>query len=114
MIAVRSALTRTCDARPSWLACIVSSVKPECLLYTSPPVIVAMSSSLRSRRSPKPGARTATQQKMPFTWLCTSMLNAVPSTFSATMTSGRGLRMTWSISGMICCTLVIFSLQSRM
>jgi hypothetical protein len=66
-IAVRSAFTRTWDARPSWPAVMVSRVKPECLLYTSPPVIVAMSSSLRSLRSPKPGARTATHWKMPFT-----------------------------------------------
>lgn len=113
-IAVRSAFTRTWDARPSWLIFIVSRVEPECLLYTSPPVIVAMSSSLRSLRSPKPGARTATHLKMPLTWLCTSMLSAVPSTFSATITSGRGLRITWSSSGMSCWTFVIFSLHSRM
>ena len=50
----------------------------------------------------------------PFTWLCTSMQRAVPSTFSAMMTSGRGARMTLSSSGISCWTLVIFSLQSRM
>ena len=38
----------------------------------------------------------------------------MPSTFSATMTSGRGLRITLSSTGMSCCTLVIFSLHSRM
>ena len=73
-----------------------------------------MSSSLRSRRSPKPGARTATHWKIRLTWLCTSMLSAVPSTFSAMMTSGRGARMILSSSGISCWTLVIFSLHSRM
>ena len=73
-----------------------------------------MSSSLCSRRSPNPGARIATHWKMPLTWLCTSMDSAVPSTFSAMITSGRGARMTLSSSGMSCWTLVIFSLHSRM
>ena len=89
-------------------------MKPECLLYTAPPVIAAMSSSLRSRRSPKPGARVTTHWKIPLTWFCTSMLSAAPSTFSAMMTSGRGARMILSSSGISCCTLVIFSLLSRM
>ena len=114
MIVVLSALTRTCAARPSWSTVIVSRVNPECLLYTAPPVIAAMSSSLRSRRSPNPGARTATHWKIRLTWLCTSMLSAVPSTFSAMMTSGRGARMILSSSGISCWTLVIFSLHSRM
>ena len=73
-----------------------------------------MSSSLRSLRSPNPGARTATHWKIRFTWLCTSMLSAVPSTFSAMMISGRGARMILSSSGIRSCTLVIFSLHSRM
>ena len=73
-----------------------------------------MSSSLCSRRSPKPGARTATHWKIPLTWLCTSIDSAVPSTFSAMITSGRGLRITLSSSGISCCTLVIFSLHSKM
>ena len=73
-----------------------------------------MSSSLCSLRSPNPGARTATDWNTPLTWLCTSMLSAVPSTFSATMTSGRGARMTLSSRGMSCWTWLIFSLHSRM
>ena len=56
----------------------------------------------------------ATHWKARFTWLCTSMDSAVPSTFSATMTSGRGARMILSSSGISCWTLVIFSLHSRM
>ena len=56
----------------------------------------------------------ATHWKMPLTWLCTSMLSAEPSTFSAMMTSGRGARMILSSSGISCWTLVIFSLHSRM
>ena len=73
-----------------------------------------MSSSLCSRRSPKPGARTATHWKVRFTWLWTSMDSAVPSTFSATMISGRGARMILSSIGIRSWTLVIFSLHSRM
>ena len=42
------------------------------------------------------------------------MDSAVPSTFSATMTSGRGARMILSRIGISCCTLVIFSAHSRM
>ena len=76
--------------------------------------MVAMSSSLRSRRSPKPGALVATQVKMPLTWFCTSIDSAEPSTFSAMMTSGLGSRITLSSSGMSCWTLVIFSEHSRM
>jgi hypothetical protein len=105
-------VTRTWPARPSCAAVIDSSEKLEVLLCTSPPVIVAMSSSLRSRRSPKPGARTATHGKIPFTWLCTSMLSAGPSTFSATISSGAGSRMIFSSSGMSSCTREIFSLLS--
>ena len=114
MIAVRSALTRTCAARPSWSTVIVSRVNPECLLSTAPPVIAAMSSSLRSRRSPKPGRPHGDALEYPLTWLCTSMVSAEPSTFSARMTSGRGARMILSSSGISCWTLVIFSLHSRM
>ena len=73
-----------------------------------------MSSSLCSLRSPKPGARTATHWNTRFTWLCTSMLSAVPSRFSAMMISGRGARMILSSNGISCWTLVIFSLHSRM
>ncbi len=73
-----------------------------------------MSSSLCRRRSPKPGARTARAWNTLFTWLCTSMLSAVPSTVSAMITSGLGSRMTLSRIGMSCWTLVIFSLHSRM
>ena len=73
-----------------------------------------MSSSLCSRRSPKPGARTATHWKIPLTWLCTSMDSALPSTFSARMISGRGARMILSSSGISSWTLVIFSADSRM
>ena len=41
------------------------------------------------------------------------MDSAAPSTFSATMTSGRGARMTLSSTGMSWAILVIFSLVSR-
>ena len=52
MIAARSAVTRTCAARPSCSSVMVSGVKPDCLLQTAPPVIAAMSSSLCSALAP--------------------------------------------------------------
>ena len=76
--------------------------------------MVAMSSSLRSRRSPNPGARVAHAWNTPLTWLCTSMLSADPSTFSAITRRGRGARITLSRIGISSWTLVIFSLHSRM
>ncbi len=114
MMAVRSAVTRTCRARPSCSTWIDSMLAPECLLMTVPPVMVAMSSSLRNRRSPKPGALVATHWNVPLTWLCTSIDSAVPSTFSAISTIGRGRRMIFSSSGISSCTLVIFSAHSTM
>ena len=66
-----------------------------------------MSSSMWMRFSPKPGAWIATHWKIRFTWLCTSICSAVPSTDSATMTSGRGSRMMLSRTGMSVLTSVI-------
>ena len=57
---------------------------------TCPPVSAAMSSSRWMRFSPKPGAWIATHWNIPLTWLCTSICSAVPSTDSATITSGLG------------------------
>ena len=109
MIAVLSAVTRTWRARPSWSSVIDSMLLPEYLLITWPPVMVAMSSSLRSRRSPNPGAFVATHWNTPLTWLCTIIDSAEPSTFSAISSNGRGSRMILSSRGMSSCTLVIFS-----
>ena len=63
------------------------------------------------RFSPKPGAWIAVTLRCPFTWLCTSICSAVPSTFSATITSGRGSRMIRSSIGISMRTSVIFSAE---
>ncbi len=58
-----------------------------------------MSASMALRRSPKPGALTATEAKVPRILLTTSAASASPSTSSATTTSGRDVCMTFSSSG---------------
>ena len=52
-----------------------------------PPVRIAISCSISLRRSPKPGALTATQVKVPRSLLTTSVDSASPSTSSAMMSS---------------------------
>ncbi len=78
-----------------------------------PPHSAAMSSSMCTRFSPKPGAWMAVTLRCPLTWLCTSICSAVPSTFSAMITSGFGSRMIRSSIGMSDRTSVIFSAQSN-
>ncbi len=107
-------VTRTCLARPRWASVIDPSENEDVLLSTDPPTTAARSSSLCSRRSPNPGARTATDWNAPLTWLCTSIDSAVPSMFSAIRTSGRGSRMILSRIGISSWTLVTFSLHIRM
>ena len=54
---------------------------------TVPPVRMAISCSISLRRSPKPGALTATQVNVPRSLLTTSVDSASPSTSSAMMSS---------------------------
>ena len=89
-----------------------SSENDDAFDSTWPPHRAAMSSSRCTRFSPKPGAWMAVTLRCPFTWLCTSICRAVPSTFSATMTSGRGSRMIFSSIGIRARTSVIFSAQN--
>ena len=70
--------------RPAWR---LSSFLPSSSLMTWPPVSVAMSRSISLRRSPKPGALTASTFRMPRSLLTTSVASASPSTSSAMMTS---------------------------
>jgi len=115
MIVVLSLVTRTCVARPRCSVVICSSANAELLLCTLPPHSAAMSSSRWIRFSPNPGALIATAWNVRFTWLCTSICSAVPSTVSATITNGRrSARMTLSRTGMIDCTSLIFSAEKRM
>ena len=58
-----------------------------------------MSSSIALRRSPKPGALTATDLKEPLSLFTTSTARASPSTSSAMIASGLPAWMTFSSSG---------------
>ena len=58
-----------------------------------------MSCSIALRRSPKPGALTATDLNVPRILLTTSVASASPSTSSAMITSGLPVCMTFSSTG---------------
>ena len=75
---------------------------------------MAMSSSIALRRSPKPGALTATDLKVPRILLTTSVASASPSKSSATRTSGLPLCMTFSRTGSRSLTAVILDETRRM
>ena len=87
-IVVVSLATTTRRARPSCESWVFSSLRPISSVITSPPVRIAMSSSMRLRRSPKPGALTATPVNVPRSLLTTSVASASPSTSSAMISSG--------------------------
>ena len=72
-----------------------------------------MSWSMALRRSPKPGALTATEVKVPRILLTTSVARASPSTSSATMSSGRPVCITFSRTGTRSWTAEIFWLAKR-
>ena len=95
-------------ARPSRSSVTFSSLRPTSSLMTWPPVRTAMSCSIALRRSPKPGALTAVELKVPRILLTTSVASASPSTSSAMMTSGLPVFMTASSAGSIDCTDEIF------
>ena len=73
-----------------------------------------MSSSMRLRRSPKPGALTATAVKVPRSLLTTIVASASPSTSSDTTSSGRPAWMTCSRTGRRSLTAPIFWFATRM
>src|SRR5688572_53990 len=77
-IVVLSLATTTRRARPSCESCVFSSLTPVSSVMTSPPVRIAMSSSLRLQRSPKPGAFTATPVNVPRSLFTTSVARASP------------------------------------
>ena len=66
----------------------VLQLEPDVLGDTVPPVRIAMSCSMALRRSPKPGALTATDLKVPRILLTTRVASASPSTSSAMISSG--------------------------
>src|ERR1051326_6965936 len=85
---VSSLVMTTLRALPSRSSVAFSSLRPISSLMTWPPVRVAMSCSMALRRSPKPGALTAADLKVPRTLLTMSVARASPSTSSAMRTSG--------------------------
>jgi hypothetical protein len=73
-----------------------------------------MSCSIALRRSPKPGALTATDLKVPRILLTTRVDSASPSTSSAMIRSGLPAWMTFSSSGSRSLTVDTLELTSRM
>ena len=114
MIVEVSLVTTTRRARPSCETCVFSSFRPISSVITSPPLRIAMSSSMRLRRSPNPGAFTATPVKVPRSLLTTRVASDSPSTSSATMTSGLPLCITCSRIGSRSRTEPIFWFAIRM
>ena len=75
----------------------------------SAPVSTAMSSSIALRRSPYPGALTATTCNTPRSLLITRVLSASPLTSSAMISRGFLAAMTFSRKGTSFVTESIFS-----
>src|SRR5665648_505668 len=96
---VSSLVTTTLRAWPSSSRPAFSSLRPTVSEMTWPPVRMAMSCSIALRRSPKPGALTATDLKVPRILLTTRVARASPSTSSAMISSGLPAPMTFSSSG---------------
>ena len=114
MTVVFSLVTTTLRAWPSWETCVFCSFRPISSEMTSPPVRIAMSSSIRLRRSPKPGAFTAMLVKVPRSLLTIRVARASPSTSSATIRSGLPAWMTRSSTGRTSWTELILEFAMRM
>ena len=82
--------------------------RPRSSVITVAPVKIAISSSIALRRSPNPGALTATTLNVPRILLRTSVGRASPSTSSAMIRSGRLVLSTSSRSGKISWIFEIF------
>ena len=91
-----------------------SSLRPISSEMTWAPVSTARSWSMALRRSPKPGAFTATDVKVPRILFTTRVASASPSTSSAMISRGLPVCMTFSSTGTRSCTAVIFWLAMRM
>ncbi len=76
-------------AEPSCANVTSSILRPTSSAITVPPVRMAISSNIALRRSPKPGALTATVFKMPRMLFTTNVASASPSISSAMINSGR-------------------------
>ncbi len=82
--------------------------RPKSSVITVPPVKIAMSSSIALRRSPNPGAFTATTLNVPRILFKTSVGNASPSTSSAMINNGFDCCKICSNNGKISWMLEIF------
>ena len=111
---VSSLVTVTLRALPIRSSVTFSSLRPTSSEMTWPPVRMAMSWSIALRRSPKPGALTEADLKVPRILLTTRVASASPSTSSATMASGRPDCMTFSSTGSRSRTAEILEPTSRM
>ena len=96
---VSSLVMTTLRALPSSSTPAFSSFRPTSSEITCPPVRVAMSCSMALRRSPKPGAFTAADLKVPRILFTTRVASASPSTSSAMISSGFPDWVTFSSSG---------------
>ena len=96
---VSSLVITTLRAVPIMSRVTPSNLRPTSSEITWPPVRTAMSWSIALRRSPNPGAFTATELKVPRILLTTRVAKASPSTSSATMSSGFPACMTFSSRG---------------
>ena len=99
MIVVLSLSQRMRLATPNCSIVVASSFMPSSSEITVEPVNIAMSSSIALRRSPKPGALTATIFKFARKRLRTRAARASPSTSSAIIKSGLPVRTTFSRIG---------------
>ena len=109
-----SLVTFTVLAVPMVSMVASARVMPKSLSMTWAPVTAAMSSRMRLRRSPKPGALTATTLRVPRSLFSRMVDKASPSTSSATRNSGRPERMISSSSGMNSWMVDTFWSVSRM
>ncbi|CAB4604968.1 unannotated protein [freshwater metagenome] len=114
MIVVSSFVITTFLALPRRSIVAFSSLRPTSSLITWPPVRIAMSCNIAFRRSPKPGALTATLLKVPRILLTTNVAKASPSISSAIITSGRPPCITFSRIGNMSRTAVILFATSKM
>ncbi|CAB4782830.1 unannotated protein [freshwater metagenome] len=99
IIVVASFETTMRRARPKSSRVAASNFIPTSAEITCPPVRVAMSCNIALRRSPKPGALTATEAKTPRIRLTTSVERASPSMSSAMINSGFDAADTFSRIG---------------
>ncbi len=88
-IVVLSLSTTTLLAFPKFSIVVSFNSNPKSSVITVPPVKIAISSSIALRRSPNPGAFTATTLNVPRILFNTNVGRASPSTSSAIINSGR-------------------------